>query len=114
MQRARGGSVRAPEAAMALRAMGRSSNAPSLGMSAGARFTETCPFRVRPRVRSAARTRSFDSRTATSGIPTMEMRKSPPVISTSTSTGNASIPLSVTPKIPPMFCTPLVLSILHD
>ena len=44
--------------AFMLVAMGRSSRAPSLGTSAGARFTETRPFRPRPRARRAARTRS--------------------------------------------------------
>ncbi len=87
-----------PMLAAMVRAMGRSRIAPSLGRSAGARFTATRPLMDRPRERRAALTLSLDSFTAASGRPTTEIAKSPPVISASTSTLRASIPLRVIPQ----------------
>ncbi len=72
--------------------------APSLGRSAGARFTATRPLMDSPSERRAALTLSRDSFTAASGRPTMDMAKSPPVISDSTSTLRASIPFRVIPQ----------------
>ena len=50
---------------------------------------------VKPQALMAARTRSCDSRTAASGIPTIVMPGSPFDTTTSTSTGNAATPTIV-------------------
>ena len=59
-----------PEAASTPMAMARSWSVPALGMWAGARFTVTVLFgKLIPEEATAARTRSFASRTAVSGSP---------------------------------------------
>ena len=74
-------------------AIGRSYAAPSLRMSAGARFTVT--FRggsLDPMLSSAPRIRVRPSFTPASGNPTIENPGNPPATSTSTSMGDASTP----------------------
>ena len=74
-------------------AIGRSYAAPSLRMSAGARFTVT--FRggsLDPMFSSAPRIRVRPSFTPASGNPTIENPGNPPATSTSTSMGDASTP----------------------
>src|SRR5437773_3236428 len=62
----------APVAARMPRAIGRSNEAPSLRMSAGARFTVIrSTGKAKPALRIAVRTRSRLSRTAESGKPTV-------------------------------------------
>ena len=73
--------------------MGRSYRLPSLGSSAGARFTVMRRLGNSNReLMIALRTRSLLSRTVASGRPTMANLGSPPVIWTSTCTAGASIP----------------------
>src|SRR3954467_466735 len=75
--------------------MGRSKLGPSLRRSAGARLIVVLPRGIlKPELVRAVLTRSRDSLTAVSGRPTMTMTLSPQPAFTSTSTGNASIPLT--------------------
>ncbi len=77
--------------------MGRSKEAPSFFLPAGARFTVIfLDGRVKPVFPMADWTRSRDSLTALSGRPTMVKEGRPFARSTSTSTWNASIPMSPT------------------
>src|SRR5690606_187908 len=87
-----------PLAARIPRAMARSKRPPSLGRSAGARFTviaragnSNCELRI------AARTRSFASRTAVAGSPTIDIRGRPPASCTSTCTAGALTPARARP-----------------
>ena len=76
-------------------AMGRSKLGPSFFTSAGARLIVMRPIgNLNPELVSAVETRSRDSFTAASGRPTMTTMVSPQPELTSTSTGNASMPLS--------------------
>ncbi|OPY06193.1 MAG: hypothetical protein A4E67_01596 [Syntrophaceae bacterium PtaB.Bin038] len=76
--------------------MGRSNPVPSFRMSAGARFTVTLFSGNRyPEFFMAALMRSRLSFTAASGRPTVENWGRPDERSTSTSTGNASMPTTV-------------------
>src|SRR5439155_5950653 len=69
----------APVAARMPRAIGRSNEAPSLRMSAGARFTVILSTgKAKPALRIAVRTRSRLSRTAESGRPTVVTVGKPP------------------------------------
>ena len=84
-----------PVAARMPRAIGRSNDAPSFRMSAGARFTVIrSKGKAKPALRIAVRTRSRLSRTAESGRPTVVKAGRPAVMSTSTRTSAASTPTS--------------------
>jgi hypothetical protein len=73
--------------------MGRSSAAPVLRISAGARFTVMrWSGNGRPAAAIAARTRAALSRTAASGSPTTSTRGSCELMRTSTSTAMPSTP----------------------
>ncbi len=77
-------------------AMGKSKPDPALRMELGAKFTTTLsPGMVKPQAFIAARTRSVDSRTAASGMPTMEKPGNPFETTTSTATGIARTPTMV-------------------
>ena len=68
-------------------------------MPAGARFIVTFSCRSwMPELRMAVRTRSFDSRTAVSGSPTMSKAGSPAAESTSTAMMRPSTPIVVPPN----------------
>src|ERR1700722_4713443 len=80
-------------------AMGRSKLGPSLRTSAGARLIVVRPIgNLKPELVRAVETRSRDSFTAASGSPTITTTVSPQPELTSTSTGNASIPLTAADK----------------
>lgn len=82
-------------------AIGRSNPDPALRSELGARFTTTLSAGiVNPQALIAARTRSCDSLTAASGMPTMVIPGSPLETTTSTSTGTAR-----TPRIQAVFNT---------
>ena len=88
-----GGSGTSPDAASTPTAMGTSYPVPSLRTSAGARLTVTrLSGNVYPLLRTAARTRSRASCTATSGSPTTLKPGNPWAMSTSTSTAAPSSP----------------------
>src|SRR6188472_1393438 len=75
--------------------MGRSKLGPSLRKAAGARLIVVFPNGMRkPELASAVLTRSRDSLTAASGKPTITINESLKPESTSTSTGQASIPFT--------------------
>ena len=77
-------------------AIGRSRPAPPFRMPEGAKLTVTRRSgQGRPDERTAARTRSRDSRTAASGRPTMVKPGNPLETWTSTETGRPTAPLSV-------------------
>ena len=87
-----------PLAARIPRAMARSKRPPSLGRSAGARFTVIeRGGNSNWELRMAARTRSFASRTAVAGRPTIDMRGRPPASWTSTCTAGAETPTRARP-----------------
>src|SRR5580704_728247 len=74
-------------------AMGRSKRPPSLGKSAGDKFTVMRPAgKSNPAVSSAERTRSLLSRTTASGSPTMAKAGNPGPKCTSTRTSGAESP----------------------
>lgn len=76
--------------------MGRSKAGPSLRRLAGARLTMTFLVgNLYPLLEIATRTRSRASCTAASGRPTTENPGRPALTSTSTSTGEASMPSNV-------------------
>ncbi len=76
--------------------MGRSNPDPVLRSALGARFTTTLLAGIaKPQERSAAFTRSRDSCTEASAMPTSENPGTPFDTTTSTSTGTASTPRSV-------------------
>src|SRR5690606_13629183 len=90
--------------------IGRSKPPPSLGRSAGARFTVMRRFgNWKPLLTMALLTRSLLSRTAASGSPTMDRAGSPLAMCTSIATAGASMPTaarlwtsaSVIPSPPP-------------
>jgi hypothetical protein len=82
-----------PVAASTPSAIGRSNDAPPFRMSAGARLTVTlCGGNANPEFLIALRTRSRLSRTLASGKPTIVNVGRPNETSTSTCTGQASIP----------------------
>ncbi len=82
-----------PVAASSEIAMGRSNRPDSLGISAGARFAVSLRYgNSKPAVWMAARTRSRDSRTSTSGSPTRLKLALPLATCSSTVTGSACIP----------------------
>ena len=82
-----------PDAASTPSAIGRSNEEPALRMSAGARLTVMRSIgNSNPELRIALRTRSRLSRTLASGRPTMLNAGRPNDTSTSTCTGQASIP----------------------
>ncbi len=82
-----------PQAASSATAMGRSNPVPSLRRSAGARFT-VMRFEGsrKPRLRTAAPTRTSASCTAPPASPVSWVRGKPEAASTSTSTGMAATP----------------------
>ena len=76
--------------------MGRSKPEPVLRSALGARFTTTLLLgMLKPQARNAARTRSRDSCTEASAIPTTEKPGIPLLTHTSTSTGTACTPRNV-------------------
>jgi len=84
---------RAPLAIRTPNAIGRSKAEPSLRMSAGARLTVILRLgNSKPELRSADFIRSKASRTAPSANPTIRKAGTPALMSTSTSTANASTP----------------------
>ena len=86
--------------------MGRSNPDPVLRSAPGARFTTTLlAGMAKPHERSAAFTRSRDSCTDASAIPTMENPGMPFDTTTSTSTGTASTPRSVAARTTHWPCT---------
>ena len=81
------------EAASSAHAIGRSNPAPFFRSDAGARFTTIFSAGMEnPHALTAERTRSIDSRTAASGMPTTDVPGSPFVMETSTDTATASTP----------------------
>ena len=96
-----------PEATSTPTAIGRSSPAPVFFMPEGARFTVTRRNgQVSPLERSAARTRSRDSRTAASGSPTTVNPGSPFDTWTSTETGRPSTPTTTAEEIMAIMTAP--------